>query len=428
MTRVEEILQKEEEKHQLMRLGVVSDWQKAVKRAVADGARFHDASAGFVKHAFLHYFYQTILCYGRFIDREKHTNELLKKRLYAKTQAFVAARRREQPAPLDRELKTGSQLTVAYLLSENIYDALYTLFCLSGQSFDTPCDAEDFFRREAGKKYPLHIDDYVEALKDDDRAFWETTCLYLQDLSARVARMAPGRAGKTGYLDMVSEDTWTKAYEILKTRLAGHGRVPVFRSGTDFRNYLIQICHFLADNLYRKYAGRNEVYIEDVFPYYQSDTETGEETAVNGYAAQDSFADDTETELHEHGEHEIKELEVDTDNPYEVAYAVSIILLNPGHALHRALTEDIEDKVTILMDRSLHGKSYNEITADLCGALPDDAFRRAVAKARKDCERVRKILTDRLIGLVRQNEEKKRVTVKKIAFPRHIPQTRQIMY
>jgi DNA-directed RNA polymerase specialized sigma24 family protein len=427
MIQVEEILQKEEEKHQLVRLGIVSDWQKTVERAVAAGVRFHDAATGFAKGDFLCYFYRTLLCYGRFIDREKRSNERLKKCLYRKTQGFVAARRREQPAPLDLELKTGAQFTVAYLLSEDVYNAFYVAFCLSGQSFDTPDETEDFFRREAENKYPLHIDGYVDALKSDDRAFWETTCLYLRDLSARIVRMAPGRFGKTAYLDMVAEDTWTRTYEILNARLVGQtGHVPTFRSGTDFRNYLIQTCRFLADNLYRKYAGRKEVYIEDVFPYYQSDTE--EETDGSGFAWE-WLEDDTAADAPEHRENEIKELEVDVDNPYEVAYAVSIILLNPGHALYRALTEGIEDRVAILMNRSVHGKSYNEITTDLYGAhMPDDAFRRAVAKARKDCERIRKTLTDRFIGLVRQKEEKKRAVVKSFTQPRHIPQSRQIMY
>ncbi len=96
-------------------------------------------------------------------------------------------------------------------------------------------------------------------------------------------------------------------------------------------------------------------------------------------------------------ENGIKELEIDVDNPYEVAYAVSIILLNTSHPLHSTLIEGIEDKVAILIDKTVNGMSYNDIVSELYGDKMDkEAFGRAVAKARKDYERVRKMLTERL--------------------------------
>jgi hypothetical protein len=130
--------------------------------------------------------------------------------------------------------------------------------------------------------------------------------------------------------------------------------------------------------------------------------------AEAGFAGE-QYGEEDEPEPFEHGGDELKELEVDVDNSYEVAYAVSIILLNPGHALHRALAEGIEDKVSLLIDKAVYGKSYREIVAGRYGdGLSDEELRRTEAKARKDYERVRKTLTDRLIELVREKKEKKR--------------------
>jgi hypothetical protein len=381
---VEEILQKEEEKHQLLRTGLVTDWHETLRLAIKMNG-LDAAGQDFDKQTFLHYFYHTILRYGYVIDREKYTNEALKKYFFAKTRALLASLKNSsaETALLDSELKTGAQLSIAYHLPESIYQTFYAAFCCSETIFNRPEEAYSFFYRELKEKYPLYIDDYTGALKNDDAACWELTCRYIQDVSCLVVRFALEKSGNRSYADIVRDHTWSRAYEIMRERLVEQkGRMPAFRTGKDFRNYLIQICHFLADNVHKKYTGKKEVYaIDDVLPYLSPLTE-----------------EEAEDELER--ENDIKELDVDTGNPYEVAYAVSIILLNPHHPLHHALTEGIEDKVAILIEKSLHGKSYNDIVAARFTPIAgEDDFRRAVAKARKDYERVRKTLQSRLIEL-----------------------------
>ena len=85
-----------------------------------------------------------------------------------------------------------------------------------------------------------------------------------------------------------------------------------------------------------------------------------------------------------------------------MAHAVSIILLNSGHPLRKALVEGIEDKAGILVDKAVNGMSYNDIVAEQYGGqdVGEEAYRRAVAKARKDYERIRKVLCNRLKEII----------------------------
>ncbi|MDR3268029.1 MAG: hypothetical protein LBT83_03050 [Tannerella sp.] len=383
---MEEILQKEEERHQLVKTGVITDFPKAMEQA----GRF---DGGLDKTAFLQYFYHSVAGYAGFIEREKTTNERLKKQLYRRAHVFLSALQKQETAPLDMELKTGSRLTLAYHLSESIYHAVYAAFCQSTQSFETPDEVDAFFFPALKTHYPLYIREYVERLEQDERSFWEVTCLYLQDLSGYVVRQTLSFY-RGSHQDIIRDDTWSKSYEILRNRLVKkEGRLPVFLTGKDFRNYMIKVCRFLADNLYKKYAGK-EVYMEEVFPYFQSDGET------EGDEIGSPFVEEASPESPEKMEADVKELDIDTGNPYEVAYAVSIILLNTDHVLHQALVQGVEEKVALLIDKTVHGMSYNEIVARLYGGrLQGDDFQRAVVKARKDFERVRKTLTDRIIRL-----------------------------
>jgi hypothetical protein len=249
----------------------------------------------------------------------------------------------------------------------------------------------------------------VEELKRGDASFWNITCHYIKDLSAVVVKYALDKYGFTGNYDIIRDHTWSSAYELVRKRLINReGNVPTFRSGKDFRNYMIKSCLFLADNLYKKYAGK-ESYIAEAFPAFQSNGEA-DAYCEDGHAEDDyageaaNLANDLTVQPLENIETGIKELDIDINNSYEVAHAVSIILLNSEHPLHRALVEGIEDKVSLLIDKALQGLSYNEIVEERYGNMEADDFRKAVAKARKDYERVRKVLTGKLIGIIKERK------------------------
>ncbi|GHV51862.1 hypothetical protein FACS1894181_14350 [Bacteroidia bacterium] len=399
-----EVLQKEEEKHQLLKIGIVSNWQMVAAQVL--NSYYADGTNHFDKNEFLSHFYHTIR-YNHFIRSKKNHSALLKKHWFGKAASFLAVLQKEEPAVLDKELKVNPRFTLAYHLSENIFNTVYSSFCLSTATFNTPDDVQAFFLLELKEKYPLSIDGYVEELKRGDASFWDITCRYIKDTSVTAVAYALEKYGYTGNYDIIRDHTWSSAYELIRKRLINkEGKVPTFHNGKNFRNYIIQACLFLADNLYKKYTGK-ESYIAEAFPASQGDG--GNDACWEGGGTEDDGAgeaanrtDAFAVQPFEDIEAGIKELDIDINNSYEVAYAVSIILLNSEHPLHRALVEGIEDKVSLLMDKAVQGLNYNEIVEERYGNMETDEFRKAVVKARKDYERVRKILTGKLIALIKE--------------------------
>jgi len=391
---VSEILQKEEERHQLVRMGVIKRLQDAID--MVNDVCGQSAFNALDKKSVLRYFYSTVAQYASFIDREKATNITLKRILFRKSSAHLETMRISEPALFDKELKTDPKHTLAYHISDVIFESIYASFCRCAQPFENPDETIAFFLQELKQRYPLYIHAFIEALEQGDTSLWDVTCRYLQKLSYYVVSQYAGTFSETDYYDIICDETWSKAYEVLQKRLIEKlGNVPTFNNGNDFRNYMIKTCRFLAENLYKKYA-KKEAPLDELLFGLENDDDG--EAAEREESLPFEMEASSEPELFDNY---VKELDIDTGNPYEVAYAVSIILLNKEHALHQALVQGVEDKVELLINKAVNDMSYNEIVSASYGDVPDeDEFRRAVAKARKDYERIRKTLTGRLIEII----------------------------
>ncbi|MDR1938990.1 MAG: hypothetical protein LBQ73_10915 [Tannerellaceae bacterium] len=397
---LKEILQKEEEKHQLRYIGIIKDWVKTVEQTERG---FMDTVPSFAERKLrvLDYFYRSILAYERFIREEKTANPHLKKHHFRKTATYVSHLHKGQHPALDQELKTSRELTFAYHFTALLYEEMYARFCRTNQTFGVPEDTDAFFRGESERKYPLEIAQVIRQLSLDDASFWERCARYLQVLSGIVVNSYLQKG--YGHTDLIKDDTWTESYEVLRKRLVlKQGNIPVFETGRDFRNYAIKVCRLLTLNMYRKYA-YSEDYIEDFFHPYTSDGEEDEEETTPPDWAEEAKSETSEP----HDEASV--LDVNTDNAYEVAHAVSIILLNAQHPLYKRLIHGVEDKVNILIDKTINEMSYREIILELYGEgnLSEAEFERAVVKARKDYERVKKILCDRLKEMIKNKPPEK---------------------
>ncbi|MDH6341576.1 hypothetical protein M2480_000967 [Parabacteroides sp. PFB2-12] len=392
-----EFIQKEEEKHQLIYTGVIQNLQEVVNKAIGG---FHQHNVG--REEFLHYFYTEVIDFSYFIAHEKSCNEKIKKHLYHSVQTYLLETRKNNPAPLDQDLKTGAQLTIAYYLSNSIFQNLYSLFCQEEQPFKTPYEIKEFLFKETKKRYPISFEFYLELLQKDDSSFWDRSCLYIKELSQIVLSCVTARQSKNNYQDIVQDNVWTDTYLILRDRLVHRkGNIPVFQTGKDLRNYIAKICNLLTLNNYKKYSSK-EVYMEELLTYSPVEGEKDEANNDMGWFQEMDFFENTrEMEFY------TKELDIDIENPYEVAYAVSIILLNTNHPAYPLLTQGIEDRVSILIERSVNGKSYKEIVEEQYGTSIDkEQFQRAVVKTRKDYERVKGMLTQRLIELIKNKQKK----------------------
>ena len=399
MTRIKEILVKEEEKHRLTCIGIVDDWAETV---FLTENTFVDNNEDFIqtKARLLDFFYASILDYKKFIAYEKTSNAKLKQHHYGKTKTFIATLSNGVKAELDKELKTAAGITFAWLFSAMIFEEMYADFCRNMLNSRTPYETDELFFNASKQLYPLTIGRVIEQLVADDSTFWDSCARYMKDLSGLVVTYALQRSDEYSFSDLIKDQTWTDAYMVLRNRFVEkQGNMPAFENGRDFRNYLIKVCKLLAGNLQRKYMQKDD-YLEDLpqlNPNHENEEDEESDTFFFAEEEHDSAGLDNET----------CELDINTNNPYEVAHAVSIILLNSSHPYHSALIDGIEDKVGILIDKAVNDLSYNEIIAEQHAGrkLGDEDLRRAVVKARKDYERVRKLLCDRLKNLVHKKNE-----------------------
>jgi len=397
---IEEILLKEEEKHQLTYIGIINDWAGAIQ-LTENTFKCQDVSFIDAKIHLLDFFYSSILHYREFIKKEKTSNSHLKRHHFKKTGMYVSSMSKRIKAKLDEELKTPAGISFAWHFSNRIYDGIYDHFCRNNSTFRMPQETDEFFFGKSKKKYPLTINQVVSQLEANDSSFWDICTRYMQYLSHKAVNYFLQRSDNHGFSDLIKDQTWEDTYKVLRKRLIEKkGAIPKFKNGCDFRNYLMKVCKLQAYNSQRKYM-QKEGYIDDLLQM-NPDCEDEEDTEA-------PFLEE-ECENSTLDYKESYELDINTDNPYEVANAVSIILLNSNHPLFVPLIDGIEDDVELLIDKTVNEMSYNDIISERYEGkkLSEEDFRRLNVKARKDFERVRKKLCERLKNLVNRKVSKGR--------------------
>jgi DNA-directed RNA polymerase specialized sigma24 family protein len=386
---IREILLKEEEKHRLSYIGLTDDLEGVIGMVeglfVPPGISFAED-----KERLLGFFYSRATDYREFVRGARESNVRLKKHHFHKTGAFLAAWRKGRRAALDEELRAPQGLSFAWLFPHVLYGELYGEFCRMAPLPASPRETDDFFFEGVRAMYPLDMGRLAALLERNEDVCWEMCARYLQRLSQATVAGVLWHGGDCGFADVIRDETWTEVFRLMKSRLVDRaGRTPVFGTGADFRSFLLKACRLTALALQRRYAQR-EVYREDLPPAVSPESE-GEDEGVDF----DGFLPAADGEVAE----EVTEApDINTDNPYEVAAAVSTVLLDSSHPLYKRLTEGLEDKVKVLIDRAVNGMSYQEIVEEdsPSDGADGEAFRKAVLKARKDFERVRKTLCARM--------------------------------
>ncbi|MDR0431590.1 MAG: hypothetical protein LBH58_14110 [Tannerellaceae bacterium] len=384
---VREILLKEEEKHRLTYIGLIDDWARVIE---VTETSFIPPKKSFAenKEHLLTVFYSSVLDYEKFIREQRARNINLKKHYFKKTESCITALHRNNgKAALDEELKMSEGLSFAWHFSESLYEDVYQKFCSCILPLATPLDTDKFFFGNAKEMYPLTMKQVTKQLEDDDASFWSICARYIQGVSQMAMRCVLKKNDYHCFSDLIKDQTWTDVYQLMRNRMVNReGRIPVFEHGGNFRSYLIRACRLTASNLQRRYMQKDD-YIEDLPMDYYEEEDNNKMTIRLGEACGNDEQED-----------EISWLDIDIANPYEVASVVAIILMNSKHPLYKPLTEGMEDKVKILIDKSVYNMSYTDIISEKYEQehLHEEDFRKAIIKARKDYERVRKALCDRM--------------------------------
>lgn len=371
-----EILLKEEEKHLLTSIGATNDLLTAIERVLS----LYKENP-FDKTRFLNLFYKEVIHFQDFLNRQKVTNMKLKQHLSHVSNKYLIRRKGNASSLLDKELKYN-KVSIGWFFPSEIFETYYASFCSSKEIFNTPISVNSFFYRLIDKQYPLSVAQYIDLLKNDSVSFWNVTCSYIKDIIHVVTPHVLFDLRQTEQMSLVKDAAWSDTYEILRNKLQEKENPPSFSNGMDFRNYIIKICNFRLQNQRTKLAVKESSL--DLHPDLDIESDDG--------AKEDTLS------------HSV--LDVDIRNPYEVAYAISIILLDKTHPLYQPLTEGIEDKVDVLLRKVVKGQCYNRIVEEMYGICPKSAeFPKIVAKTRKEYERVRKTLQERFIKIKKEQQK-----------------------
>lgn len=368
-----EILQKEEERHRLTYLGVIDNFEKAV-----DTMLFQYNESCFTKTGFLDYFYTKVVGYSNFIATQKTSNIKLKMHLFYFSNMYLKRKKDKMQALLDKEL-AYNKISIGYFFPLDVFEEYYALFCSCSRIFNTPTFVNEFFQEYIDNQYPLSIQQYLQYLRKNISSFWSVTCSYVKEIIEIAARHLLFVSLPKEQTDLIKDAAWSDTYEILQNKLQTDNTL-FFKSGTDFRNYVVQICNYRLQNQRLKYTSKEESI--ELYPYLELE--------------EDEQSDNLESSW----------LDIDIHNSYEVAYAISIILLNSEHPLYKKLTQGLEDKVDILLRKVIEGQSYNHIVEAKYNLLPGSSnFVKTVTKTRKEYERVRKTLQERFINIKKEQEK-----------------------
>ena len=138
---IKEILIKEEEKHRLIFIGIINNFEEVI-RLTEKTFECHNTSFAETKMILVNFFYSVVLKYKDFIETEKFSNSNLKKHHFKKTGAYISTLSNGIKAELDKEMKTSKGISFAWHFSNMIYDEIFDNFCRNTPVFDKPQETD----------------------------------------------------------------------------------------------------------------------------------------------------------------------------------------------------------------------------------------------------------------------------------------------
>jgi len=372
---VKEILNHEYEKHDLLYLGLIDDFDALISQVAGKIEINPDFNK--TKEQILSVLYE-IIDFRSFASRCK---EIFNQRLDSSMRQYLKRllQNMEQQAPditPDKELKVKK--TIAYHLSAMIFNWFYEDFRKSDSTFATPKELKQFFGSMAKNTYPLSFFRFIAQLENRDDEFWNRVGELLLKLSKLVT--IPNISSSM-YRDIVDGEIVSESYLVIKQ--AVEEKKVQFNDALHFRKYSYQVCKNKCHEYMRKNRSHQTDSLEDVF------------IQVEAEAVPDIMIEKEENMLYD----------VNPDNPYEMAKFLSFILYHREHPLHQKIVEGEEERVELLMDVAIEGLSYDQVIERRYRGkyLPANEHKKLNTRLRQDYVRIKKKLITRLEEIIRKN-------------------------
>lgn len=250
--------------------------------------------------------------------------------------------------------------TIAFFLSRGFFAKLYPEFVKRGGSFSTPYVLFSHCRNFVAGRFPLSFDDYFGLLRENDTDMWNKTYFVTkkQILAVTNSRNV-SLSDRENAIDSITDDT----FMFLVDKIKG-GKTVDFKDAMAFKSYIYRVGANKLKEMFRndkKDELVDNVGFPDEIPYIGEESESAS----------------------------IDFLDVDVDNDFEVANAISVLLCDTAQPLRDRVIGDEGEKVEVFMMKYVDGKDYDEIISIKYGNVSHAERRKIYDGMRQNMVRVR---------------------------------------
>ena len=359
-----EIVIKEEEKFQLLRSGAFADVNSAVS-AVSKKIDFSKTcGAADFKNEVLSVFYKKIDFSG-FVQKQKNTqfDTPFFNAVYSLLRRKFLARGRDLT---EWERSLGVEHPVAWCLKRDLFVSVRDSFSKSEENFDTAGAVLAFFENECARSLPISFLQFADKISAGDDFYLNALAEIVKKCAENVTKRKNFAFDESLVLSAIVEET----YSLFMKRL-NEGSLK-FDTPAQLRTYIAKTCEFEFLEYCRnnKLEHKNAEYRDEIENYTNMPDEKDEAVKTGGF-----------------------EFEVDPNNEYEVAQAIAMVILNPEHKLYNDLVKKDENKLKVLIDKSINNLSYSQIAEKIYGkVLGEKELDKKILALRKEYERFKQTL------------------------------------
>ena len=367
-----EIITKEEERFSLRHIGAVSDMASLVP-IISGKISFDGGDAGFddFRRSVLECFYREI-GFADFVARQKKTHF---ETPFFNTLYFYLKRKfnSKDKELTDWEKELGLAHVIAWQLTLSLFRRLRVSFSEEKEDFHTAAVVWAYFEKECSNILPIDFQEFIGQVGVGEEYFCNAFAEIVKKCAENVTKRKNFAFDESLLSSALVEATYTFFVKKLEEEKLK------FEAPAQLKAYLARICEisFLEYCRDNKKEFKNSEYIDEI-------------------AVCDDKADDND----ENPDFEGADIDVDITNDYEVARAITVILLNKEHPLYQKIVRKDEEKVRLLMEKSINNLSYAEIADKLYGnGIPAGEKEKKVISMRKEYERFRAVLKTRYIEI-----------------------------
>lgn len=371
-----EILIKENERFRLKEIGLISDLNgdfellcRKCDDLVCDNIETY-------KRELLMRFYR-LLDFEGFVKRNYNSVEIIQMNRMLMRKALVKLQNDFKGNSIDNMLRMTDN-TIAFFMSRHLFEQMYPLFLSGKISLTTPYGLFVACRNFVESRFPTDFNTYFSQLKCNDKEIWDKTYYFTRRQMYAVTKgHLSSLFDRKDVVDSITSDTFLMMVDKIMVENSLD-----FNDVTAFKSYVYRTGYNKMMEFFRK--DKKSGFIDCV------------EHIENLSLEEDSQCDDEEVPDF---------MDVDIDNDYEVANAISIILCDENQPLRSRLIGDDTERVELFMMRYVHGKDYDEIIEMKYGKVGKEEKQKLYDSVRQNMVRVKGRLVSKFKNIIKDERE-----------------------